>query len=104
MRSTRFGLQPGKQTMILLVLTLILTTQHSLSEIPALTFKDGRCQYDDRSLSEGGSLRLGEPCVRLRCKVSKKRLVVNGCPPPTKSEDPDDPPNVLYWPYCCKTK
>uniref|UniRef100_A0A224YC26 8.9 kDa family member n=1 Tax=Rhipicephalus zambeziensis TaxID=60191 RepID=A0A224YC26_9ACAR len=61
----------------------------------------GRCRYGNRSLSEGGSLRLGQPCVKLSCWVTRRELVVNGCPAPFGSEDRDDPQGVMYWPYCC---
>ncbi|XP_075559615.1 uncharacterized protein LOC142591116 [Dermacentor variabilis] len=103
MKSTRIRLPPGKQMMILFALILILTPQYSFSEIPALKFDKGRCDYDSHSLSEGGSLRLGTPCVRLVCRYNKRELLVNGCPAPPNSNDPDDPPGMLYWPYCCET-
>ncbi|XP_049523807.1 uncharacterized protein LOC125945642 isoform X1 [Dermacentor silvarum] len=99
-------LTPENKMIILMVLiqvSCVLASPHSVSEVPSLRFEKERCNYDGYSLSEGGSLRLGDPCVKLTCMFSKKELVVNGCPPPSdyNNEEENDPVGVMYWPHCC---
>ncbi|KAL1480253.1 hypothetical protein MTO96_051194 [Rhipicephalus appendiculatus] len=92
----------GMQT-TLMALVLLLVFQRSLSKIPSLRFQNLRCDYDNYSLSMGGYLRLADPCVRLVCRYYHKELIVNGCPAPPNSSDPDDPKYAMYWPYCCNS-
>ncbi|XP_049523808.1 uncharacterized protein LOC125945642 isoform X2 [Dermacentor silvarum] len=77
-------LTPENKMIILMVLiqvSCVLASPHSVSEVPSLRFEKERCNYDGYSLSEGGSLRLGDPCVKLtyvllpRIIIMKKKTI-----------------------------